>query len=123
VIAYPGSTSAAVQGTAASSQQPETFDEAYWASQPAAVQQLQNIQDPTQRTEVATQLAHEGYTIDVPIMAWGWDPQLTTQLRQSLGYTWVPSALQQPVEVAPGLTAPGQPPYNPANPPAGSIIV
>jgi hypothetical protein len=100
-----------------------SFDQAYWASQPAAVQQLQHIQDPTQRTEVATQLAQEGYTIDVPIMAWGWDPQLTTQLRQSLGYTWVPSALQQPVEVAPGFTAPGQPSYDPANPPAGSIAV
>ena len=23
-------------------------------------------------------------------MIWGWDPSLTTQLRQSFGYTWVP---------------------------------
>jgi hypothetical protein len=99
-----------------------SFDQSYWANQPVAVQQLQNIQDPAQRTQVATQLAQDGYTIDVPIMAWGWDPQLTTQLRQADGYTWVPSAEQQPVEVAPGLTFAGTS-YNPAQPPAGSITV
>jgi hypothetical protein len=121
VITYPDTTSG-VSSASAGAAAPASFDSAYWAQQPAAVQQLQNIQDPTQRTEVAEQLAHEGYTIDVPIMVWGWDPQVTTQLRQSLGYTWVPSALQQPIEVAPGLSFNGQS-YNPGNPPAGSITV
>jgi hypothetical protein len=39
-----------------------------------------------------------------------------------MGYTWVPSALQQPVEVAPGLTYAGAS-YDPSKPPAGSIAV
>lgn len=130
VITYPGTTSGkagsagspATTGTETASDATMSFDQSYWADQPVAVQQLQNIQDPAQRTQVATQLAQDGYTIDVPIMAWGWDPQLTTQLRQADGYTWVPSAEQQPVEVAPGLTFAGTS-YNPAQPPAGSITV
>lgn len=100
----------------------ESFDDAYWAKQPAAVQQLRNIQDPSQRAATAAQLAGKGYSIDVPIMVWGWDPQITTQARESLGYTWVPSALQQPVEVAPGLSFNGTS-YDPLHPPAGSIPV
>jgi hypothetical protein len=119
VITYPSATPAA----GASSPQPASFDSTYWASQPAAVQKLQQIQDPTQRTEVAEQLAQQGYSIDVPIMVWGWDPAVTTAARESMGYTWVPSALQQPVESAPGLISSGQTPYNPAQPPAGSITV
>jgi hypothetical protein len=99
-----------------------SFDEIYWANQPAAVQQLQNIQNPAERAQVGEQLAQEGYSIDVPIMVWGWDPATTTAARESMGYTWVPSAQQQPVEVAPGLTYAGTA-YNPANPPAGSIAV
>lgn len=101
----------------------QAFDQAYWASQPAAVQALQNISDPDQRTEMATQLANEGYTIDVPIMVWGWDPAEVTSLRESYGYTWVPSALQNPVELAPGLSNPGMQAYDPNNPPSGSIAV
>jgi hypothetical protein len=124
----PPSPSAGATGTAGatgaqSSSQALTSDQEYWASQPAAVQQLQNIQDPTQRTQVAEQLSQEGYSIDVPIMVWGWDPSITTALRQADGYTWVPSAQQQGVEVAPGLTFGGAPPYDPTQPPAGSIMV
>jgi hypothetical protein len=105
-------------------QQPDqSFDDAYWAKQPAAVQQLRTISDQGQRTLMATQLANQGYKIDVPIMAWGWDPSQVTSLRKSYGYTWVPSALQNPVAVAPGLSVPGMQPYDPNNPPAGSIAV
>jgi len=101
----------------------QSFDDAYWAKQPAAVQQLRTINDQGQRTLMATQLANQGYTIDVPIMVWNWDPSQVTSLRQSYGYTWVPSALQNPVGVAPGLSEPGIQPYDPNNPPAGSIAV
>ena len=114
-------TEAAPASAPASS--PQSVDDAYWSNQPAAVQQLRNIQDQGQRTLLGTQLASEGYSIDVPIMVWGWDPGTTTQLRQSYGYTWVPSALQQPVAEAPGIYNPGLTPYDPANPPAGSISV
>jgi hypothetical protein len=96
--------------------QPESFDAAYWAGQPAAVQQLQNIQNPAQRAELAEQLTQQGYSIDVPIMVWGWDPAITTSARESMGYTWVPSAGQAPVGAAPGLTFAGST-YNPAQPP------
>ena len=98
-------------------------NDAYWAKQPAAVQTLRTITDQGQRTLLATQLATQGYKIDVPIMVWGWDPSQVTSLRQSYGYTWVPSALQNPVAVAPGLTDPGMQSYDPNNPPAGSIAV
>jgi len=42
----------------------QAFDDAYWAAQPAPVQALRTMQDPEQRTGLATQLANEGYTID-----------------------------------------------------------
>jgi len=109
--------------TASSENPQQSFDEAYWAQQPAAVQALQSIEDPGQRTEMAQQLATQGYTIDVPIMAWGWDPSAVTSLRQSYGYTWVPSGFQNPIQTAPGINDPGTTPYDPNNPPAGSIAV
>jgi hypothetical protein len=101
----------------------QSFNDAYWAKQPPAVQQLRTINDQGQRTLMATQLASQGYKIDVPIMEWGWDPSQVTSLRQSYGYTWVPSALQNPIAVAPGLSEPGMQSYDPNNAPAGSIAV
>ncbi|HTW66643.1 MAG TPA: hypothetical protein VME17_18605 [Bryobacteraceae bacterium] len=99
------------------------FDNAYWAQQPAAVQALRNMPE-SEREGYAQQLASEGYQIDVPIMVWGWDPSMVTSMRQADGYTWVPSAMQNPVEVAPGLGALGNlAAYNPNNPPPGSIAV
>lgn len=127
VTSNSASTSPAPQAAASDTQNAgnstQSFDQAYWASQPAAVQALQNITDPNQRTELATQLANEGYTIDVPIMVWGWDPAQVMSLRESYGYTWVPSALQNSVELAPGISSPGLQPYDPNNPPTGSIAV
>ena len=125
VVARSAITAAASTAAAASAPvaSPASFDDQYWSNQPPAVQQLRNIQDQGQRTQLGEQLASEGYTIDVPIMVWGWDPSTTTQLRQSYGYTWVPSALQPPVESAPGITDPGLTPYDPNHPPAGSIAV
>jgi hypothetical protein len=99
-----------------------TPDQAYWAQQPPAVQALQNM-DPADRVAAAETLAKQGYTIDVPIMAWGWDPLTTMVERQNYGYTWVPSGLQSPVPLPPGLSFPGLPSYDPNNPPAGSIQV
>lgn len=98
-------------------------DDAYWSQQPAAVRQLREIDDVDQRTQLGTQLASQGYSIDVPIMIWGWDAGLTTQLRQSYGYTWVPSAMSASVSAAPGLSAPGMTSYDPNHGPAGSIAV
>lgn len=118
--------SAAVTPPAAPSQHwyaSDAADDAYWAKQPAPVQKLREIDDMQQRQQLASQLASQGYAIDVPIMVWGWDAGKVTALRQSFGYTWVPSAQQQPVSAAPGISAPGITPYDPNHPPGGSILV
>ena len=100
------------------------FDNAYWAQQPTAVQALRSMHDPEQRSAYAHTLASEGYTIDVPIMVWGWDPSIVTSMREADGYTWVPSAMQNPVGSAPGLGSTGNlAAYDPKSPPAGSIAV
>jgi hypothetical protein len=124
----PTSTSkTASSGTAESSSPTPTDvsgmtpDQAYWASQPAAVQALQNMPGD-QRYYAAQQLATQGYAIDVPIMVDGLDPLATMMQRQADGYTWVPSALQANIPVGPGISWPG-PAYDPNNPPPGSIMV
>jgi hypothetical protein len=81
------------------------------------------VDDYNQRTQLAAKLSAEGYDIDVPIMVYGWDPAKITAARESYGYTWVPSALQQPIAEAPGISTPGATAYDPKNPPAGSIAV
>ncbi|MGD0130999.1 MAG: hypothetical protein ABSE57_03090 [Bryobacteraceae bacterium] len=101
----------------------QQFDLAYWASQPPEVQALRAITDADQRAAQAATLATNGFTIDVPIMVWGWDAYLVMTMREQFGYTWVPSALQPPVASAPGDTEPGVAAYNPLNPPPGSILV
>jgi hypothetical protein len=123
-IAGAGSTTASTpaNSTATVDKSKMTPDEAYWAEQPAAVQALRNM-PPDQISQAAMALAKQGYAIDVPIMVWGWDPLTTMMWRQNYGYTWVPSALDAPVQLAPGLSFPGLTPYDANNPPAGSIKV
>lgn len=101
----------------------QQFDQAYWASQPPEIQALQQIGDPSQRAAQAAQLATNGFTIDIPIMVWGWDPFLMMTLREQFGYTWVPSALQPPVAIAPGVAQANVTAYDPLHPPPGSIKV
>jgi len=118
----PASEPAAMEPTAAADPT-LAFDNSYWAQQPAAVQPLRTMPE-SERTNYAQQLAAQGYKIDVPIMVWGWDPSMVTSMRQADGYTWVPSGMQNPVEVAPGLGAIGNlAAYDPKNPPPGSIMV
>ena len=93
------------------------FDQAYWASQPPEVQALPGIADPDQRAARGAELASNGFSIDVPIMVWAWDPYLVMKMRSDYGYTWVPSALQPPVTIAPGIGVPGLVTYDPAHPP------
>lgn len=108
-------------------------DEIYWKSKsPTILLMVKAIQASVQTTgseidadqiaeSVGRMLAAAGATgqgdlIDVPIMVWGWDPTVTMQMRGLLGYTWVPSALAPPVQVAPGLVVPGVSSYNPDAP-------
>ncbi len=101
----------------------QQFDQAYWGSQPPEVQALPGITNQDQRAARAAELATKGFTIDVPIMVWVWDAYLVMSMRQQFGYTWVPSALQAPVSIAPGISQAGVIPYDPLHPPAGSIKV
>jgi hypothetical protein len=99
-----------------------TPDDAYWAEQPPAVQALRGMA-PEDVGQAAMALAKQGYTIDVPIMVWQWDPLTTMVERQNYGYTWVPSGLGTPVTLPPGLSFPGLASYDPNSPPPGSIKV
>jgi len=109
------------------------FDNAYWNAQPAPVRALKALPGaackmngdgvPGDRCNLAFTLAKQGYTIDVPIMQWGWDAYTVMTLRGTYGYTWVPSALGAPVYLPPGLSFPNLAPYNAANAPPGSIKV
>lgn len=99
------------------------FDKTYWASQPPELRALPSIDDFEQRSLRAADLAAKGFVVDVPIMVWNWDPYLVMTMRSDYGYTWVPSALQSNIRVAPGVTQPGAVPYDPARPPSGSIRV
>lgn len=97
----------------------QAFDTAYWASKAPAVVALQAVSNDSSQ---AAALASQGYVIDVPIQVFHWDACLVMSQRVAQGYTWVPSALQPNIIVAPGLTYNGQA-YDPNNPPAGSIRV
>jgi hypothetical protein len=99
------------------------FEDAYWNSQPPAVQSLRTITLGTARETAAKALALEGYIIDVPIMVWGQVAYIVMLERQQFGYTWVPSGLQPNLPTTPGNALPGLPPYDPNNPPPGSINV
>ncbi len=83
----------------------------------------EGIADQDQRATTAAQLATQGFTIDVPIMVWGWDAYLMMTMRAQFGYTWVPSALQPPVTIAPGDTQPGADSLRSVESAAGSIKV
>jgi hypothetical protein len=101
---------------------PMSEADAYWAAQPPEVQQLRDVTDLATRSAMAQQLADQGFTIDKAIMVWGWDPLKTMLTRQMYGYTWAPNMNQGNVST-PGITLIGQTPYDPKNPPPGSIAV
>lgn len=96
--------------------------DAYWAAQPDEVRKLRDVSDFGERSNLAQQLADQGYTIDRAIMVWGWDPLKTMQTRKMYGYNWVPSFNQANVST-PGLAVTGQTPYDPNVRPAGAIAV
>jgi hypothetical protein len=114
-------------------------DAVYWASKSLAIKAMVAAIKVAQSGKsawtanaialaAAQQLALAGHVdqadlVDVPIMVWGWDPLLTMQTRISYGYTWVPSALAAPIEIAPGLIVPGVPSYSASQPEAGYIKV
>jgi hypothetical protein len=105
----------------------QQFNDAYRASLAPEVRELMEMPDMTQperdgKAARAADLAQKGFTIDVPIMVWGWDPYLVMQLRTQFGYTWVPSALQPQIAVPAGsirvsMNPADYPPFDPPTPP------
>jgi hypothetical protein len=106
-----------------------TFDNAYWASQPPAVQALRN----NHNFDLAAQLASQGFAIDNAIMVWGWDPYIVMQQREAEKLTWIPVNFENPIGCVsgagvqgvcyalPGLSPlPGQVVY-PTEPPANLV--
>ena len=102
------------------------FNNAYWASKPPQVRDLNALDPDVPRMNAAYALAIQGFLIDKEIDGWGLDPFIRMSQRIADGYTWFPSALQPPVQVAPGLSVPaasGILLYDPLHAPAGSIKV
>lgn len=104
-------------------EKPKNVYDAYWAMQPPEVQVLRTIESEAERVRKAQELARQGFAVDVPIMVWQWDPLMTMRAREAAGYSWVPGANGQPIELGPGIAFPGLRPYDPNNPPPGSIRV
>lgn len=103
-------------------------NEIYWASRDPRIQALQKLNNVSSdgthpRFDQAVVLAQQGLVINAVIDAWGTDAGQIMALWEFYGYTWVPSILQPGVQEAPGFNQPGLTPYDPNNPPAGSIKV
>lgn len=100
-------------------------DAIYIASKHPDVRALFDLPSGATRDAKAQQLAQAGHILDVAIDVWNWDPVTTMGCRVQLGFSWVPSALQAPLNgaigtgpVPPGaikvsVNAADYPPYDP----------
>lgn len=94
----------------------------------AALMALPTGQERYQQAGVLVQRGFNGLdgapAIDEAIMV---DQEMTAEdvmtVRKNNGFTWVPSWGQQSLPSMPGDAFPGLTPYDPANPPPGSILV
>lgn len=95
----------------------------YWNSLDLKARALRSL-EPQARFDLAVELAKQGYRIDRAIMLdQAMLPQDVMAVRLANGFTWVPAANQPNIPTMPGDDMPGQTPYDPAHPPAGSIPV
>ena len=98
------------------------FNDAYIASKPLEVQALFSMGSDEARAAKGQELAYK-YLLCKRIDINNGDPWTVMLTWLDLGYTWMPSALQDPLTVAPGLNDQHDPPYDPLNPRPGSIKV
>jgi len=96
---------------------------AYWNSRPSYIQALRKITDHSARLAQANRLALAGFSVDPAIEVDLNNPYTIMKQRINYGYTWVPAIGQNVPLVPPDNHFPGQPDYDPNNPPLGSIIV
>ena len=104
----------------------QAFNTAYYLSlSPAQSSIVKAAQTNNSRLyDLANAAVKNGVIVDLPIMVWNWNPYQTMLSRQNFGYTWVPSAGMQGIQLVPGVTFPGMVPYNPLPPyPKGAIVV
>jgi len=96
------------------------FNQAYWLSKAPEVRTAFDVNktEQEQRDAAAHDLMKRGYIIDREIMIWAQDPYKIMATREFYGYTWVPNAAQPATWAQVGGA-----PYDPKNPPAGSITV
>ncbi len=108
------------------------FNAMYWAAQPDAVRSV--IEPLIVRLnhgevgipdveDAAFKLAQAGQIIDRWIMVWGMDQYQAMLSRSLQGMTWYPSLMQAPLVLGPGVIYPNVPPYDPNNPPLGSVKI
>jgi len=91
---------------------------------PTEVLALRNIRKTLQRIAAATELASKGYTIDIWQDGYDIVPYELLQERRKANYPWVVALLKHAVTtVGPGITFPGDIPYDAANPPLGAILI
>jgi hypothetical protein len=95
-------------------------DDIYWESQPPQMQPLRT----SPGLVLALSLATQGFKVVRAIGVNGDSPSWTMKISAGLGYTWLPTLLNNPtVQVAPGDVEPGMVSYDPNNPPPGSVKV
>jgi len=99
----------------------------YWASVPPELRIFSKPDTPASpksaRIAKALDLAIQGFKVDIPIHVDFQDPVCTMLIRRNQGFVWVPSALDPPIFVMPGLKFPGLPSYDPDRPSLNYIKV
>lgn len=101
--------------------QQEVFNAAYWASKDPEVRKLKDMEN---RKALAADLARQGFAINMWIEYHGFDPYSTMTMLKQYGYTWISRLFGTPMpNVAPGVSLPGYPQYDPNHPPADAIKI
>lgn len=81
----------------------------YIASKAPVVRVLFEMETGAQRDALALKLAQQGFILDDAVDVGGYDVVTTMGIRKQLGFTWVPSAMQAPLNgvIATGPVPPG----------------
>lgn len=95
-------------------------DDDYWNAQSAAVRVLRTNPDPV----LARKLAAQGNKILPGLSSGGGqDAMLLICNWLQQGWSWVPVLFQELPQLPPGVVDPGYIPYDPKNPPPGSLVL